>query len=100
MTEKDRAEFFHKIRLKLDEIEDIMEEMGGRENFISLWCFGTFIPSEDEVNERYDVMTGMHMAVEEEFDLMASMVAKCFNEYIDNPDDDTDTGRIDYWLNK
>ena len=68
MTNKDRTEFFQLIRLKLDEIEDIMEAYGGREQFLSLWCFGAFVPETEESPDRYEMMTGMHIAMEDEFD--------------------------------
>jgi len=46
------------------------------------------------------MMAGMHMAMEDEFDLMATTVEECFEEHRNNPDSDTDSGTIDYWLNK
>lgn len=100
MTNKDRTEFFQLIRLKLDEIEDIMEVYGGREQFLSLWCFGVFVPETEESSDRYEMITGMHMAMEDEFDLMSSTVNECFEEHRQNPDDRPDSGTIDYWLDK
>ena len=100
MTNKDRIEFFQLIRLKLDEIEDIMEAYGGREQFLSLWCFGVFVPETEESSDRYEMMTGMHMAMEDEFDLMSLTLIECFEENRQNPDDKPDSGTIDYWLDK
>jgi hypothetical protein len=99
MTEKERTEFFQLIRLKLDEIEDIMEAYGGKQQFLSMYCFGVYVPEEDENPDRYEMMAGMHMAMEDEFDLMSSTVRECFEDHIDNPDKG-DSGTIDYWLNK
>lgn len=100
MTNRDRIEFFQLLRLKLDEIEDIMEDYGGKEQFLSMWCFGVYVPESNESPDRYELMTGMHMAMEDEFDLMAGTVEQCFGEYKQDPDRGADSGTIDYWLNK
>lgn len=99
MTEKDRTEFFQLLRLKLDEIEDIMETYGGREQFLSMYCFGVFVPETEDSNDRYELMAGMHMAVEDEFDLMANTVEECFKDHQRDQDNSADSGTIDYWLN-
>ena len=100
MNEKDRTEFFQLLRLKLDEIEDIMESYGGKEQFMSLYCFGVFVPETEENPDRYEMMAGMHMAMEDEFDLMSNTVRECFDDYRDDPENPRDSGTIDYWLNK
>lgn len=101
MNKKERLEFFQLLRLKLDEIEDIMEQYGGREQFLSSWCFGVFVPEDEEHDtERYELMAGMHMAMEEEFGLMSETMEDCFEKRKNNPDSDADSGTIDYWLNK
>lgn len=100
MTNKDRTEFFQLLRLKLDEIEDIMEAYGGKQQFLSMWCFGVYVPEDKQDPDRYEMMAGMHMAMEDEFDLMATTVEECFEEHRNNPDSDADSGTIDYWLNK
>ena len=82
MNEKDRTEFFQLLRLKLDEIEDIMESYGGKEQFMSLYCFGVFVPETEENPDRYEMMAGMHMAMEDEFDLMSNTVKECFRPKI------------------
>ena len=99
MTEKDRTEFFQLLRLKLDEIEDIMEAYGGREQFLSMYCFGVFVPETEDSNDRYELMAGMHMAMEDEFDLMANTVEECFKDHQRDQNGSADSGTIDYWLN-
>jgi hypothetical protein len=63
MTHKDRTEFFQLLRLKLDEIEDIMEAYGGKQQFLSMWCFGVYVPEIKQDSDRYEMMAGMHMAM-------------------------------------
>lgn len=100
MTHQQRIEFFQILRVKLDEIEEVMEAYGGREQFLSMWCFGIFVPETDESDERYEMMTGMHMAMEDEFDLMASTLEDCFKDYLFDPENNGDSSSIDYWLKK
>lgn len=101
MTAEERIQFFLLLRLKLDEIEEIMEDYGGKEKFLSAWCFGVYVPEENEdTPERYELMTGMHMAMEEEFDLMSDTMVDCFENRRKEDGDENDSGTIDYWINK
>lgn len=98
MTKKDRIEFFQLIRAKFDEIEDIMEAYGGKEQFLSCYCIGAFVPKTDDADEKYELMAGMHMAMEDELDLMLNTINEAFEDHKDDPDKG-DSGFIDYWLN-
>lgn len=98
MTKKDRIEFFQLIRAKFDEIEDIMEAYGGKEQFLSCYCIGAFVPRTDDADEKYELMAGMHMAMEDELDLMLNTINEAFEDNKDDPDKG-DSGFIDYWLN-
>ncbi len=99
MTRQERLEAFQLIRLKLEEIEDIMESYGGKKQYLSLYCFGVFVPESDQDDEKYELITGMHMAAADEYDLMIETVDEVFETHI-NDEDDGDPSKIDYWLNK
>jgi|SRR6056300_822928 len=99
MDYKKKMEFFHLLRVKLDEIEDIMESYGGKKNFLSTYCFGIYVPEDDENDEKYELMMGMHVADEEEYILMMEAIDECFQSNIDGPDNG-DSSKINYWLNK
>ena len=101
MTDSDRNEFFKKLRLKLDEIDDLMDAYGGKEDFTSLYCFGSFIPGDEvlDTNDKYEFMCGMHMAAEEEFELMINSVVESYNDYFEDEEDSPDSSTINYWLN-
>jgi hypothetical protein len=99
MDHNERREAFQLIRLKLEEIEDIMESYGGKKQYLSLYCFGIFVPESDQDDEKYELITGMHMAAPDEYDLMIETVDEVFETHI-NDEDDGDPSKIDYWLNK
>lgn len=98
MTNEDRIEFFHLLRSKFDEIEDLMESFGGKEKFLSVYCVGVFVPETDEAHEKYELMTGMHMSMEDELELMINTISDTYENHKDNPADG-DPGFVDYWLN-
>lgn len=98
MTHKERVEFFQLLRAKFDEIEDLMESFGGKENFLSAYCVGIFVPETDESSEKYELLTGMHMAMEDELDLMINTISDAYEQHKDDPDKG-DPGYLDYWLN-
>ena len=99
MNHNERREAFQLIRLKLEEIEDIMESYGGKEKYLSVYCFGIFVPESDQDDEKYELMTGMHMASLDEYDLMSETLDEVFETRLTD-EDEGDPGKIDYWLNK
>jgi len=100
MNHNERNLAFQLIRLKLAEIEEIMESYGGKKQYLSVYCFGIFVPESEEDDEKYEMMTGMHMASPDEYDLMIETVDEVFETHIDQEDDEGDSSTIDYWLNK
>jgi hypothetical protein len=100
MNHKQRIEAFQLIRLKLGEIEEIMEVYGGKKQYLSMYCFGIFVPESDQDEEKYEMMTGMHMATPDEYDLMIETVDEVFETHINDEEDEGDSSTIDYWLNK
>ena len=99
MNHNEKREAFQLIRLKLEEIEDIMESYGGKEKYLSVYCFGIFVPESDQDDEKYELMTGMHMASLDEYDLMSETLDEVFETRFTD-EDEGDPGKIDYWLNK
>lgn len=100
MNHNERNLAFQLIRLKLAEIEEIMESYGGKKQYLSVYCFGIFVPESEDDDEKYEMMTGMHMASPDEYDLMIETVDEVFETHIDQEDDEGDSSTIDYWLNK
>lgn len=101
MTRQERLEFFQQLRLKLDEIDDLMDSYGGKEEFLSMYCFGAFVPGDEDLdtNDRYEFMCGMHMAAIDEYELMTDTVEDTFTNYLQDESDRGDSSSIDYWLN-
>ncbi len=100
MNHKQRHEAFQLIRLKLGEIEEIMEEYGGKKRYLSMYCFGIFVPESEEDDEKYELITGMQMAMPDEYEVMIDTLDEVFDEHVNGDDEDEDSSKIDYWLNK
>ena len=99
MDNEKRIELFHLLRIKLDEIENILEHYGGKDNYLSTYCFWVYTPEDDENDEKYELMMGMHIAEEYEHTLMMEAIDECYHSNLDDPEDG-DSGKINYWLNK
>ena len=57
MDNEKRIELFHLLRIKLDEIENILEHYGGKDNYLSTYCFGVYTPEDDEDDEEGDTFS-------------------------------------------
>ena len=74
-----------------------MEAHGGMEQFLSCYCIGAFVPKTDDADEKYELMAGMHMAMEDELDLMLNTINEAFEDH--KTIQTKRSGFIDYWLN-
>lgn len=98
MNYEDRSELFIKIQSKLDELMDLVDEVDGTNEFMSLYCFG--INADDIENPNgdvYEYFTGFSADNPEEIKMMLETVAKNYLNSLGQNSEPTDS--IDYWLN-
>jgi|TARA_R110000822_G_scaffold86996_1_gene202517 hypothetical protein len=95
MTKRERVEMFILLKDKMDELVDIVNDFGARNDFMATYCFGLTVGDEEESN--YEFMAGYQAEGEEEIDIMTTAIYNCYDELNGRPNEDT--SGIDYWLN-
>ena len=93
--EEDKLEFFIKVREKFEDIEDLADHYGVKDDFMALMCVGLI---EDDISVlRYKVNAISSIFVDNESEL-ASLMSHVASSY--SKDEAPDFGNIDYWLNQ
>lgn len=92
MEDPREVEFFIKLREKLEEIQDLVDDHGFRDKFVSAWLFGL---EQDTRKNRVSIsaMAGMNVSGLEELEVALSHIIDQYEE------DEDDPSNIDFWLN-
>lgn len=101
MSENDqqlRVETFIKIKEKIDDVQDIIQEAGLMDDFMCTYCFAIMRPVEEDVHGEAKVehMSGFHAqnAIE-----MHTMTQNILQDYFNSMGDKgKDTSSVDYWM--
>lgn len=92
MEDPKEVEFFIKLREKLEEIQDLVDNYGFRDKFVSAWLFGIEQETKrDKVS--ISAMAGMDVSDLEELEVALSHIIDQYEE------DEDDPSNIDFWLN-
>ena len=92
MEDPKEVEFFIKLREKLEEIQDLVDDYGFRDKFVSAWLFG--LEQETKKNRvSISAMAGMDVSDLEELEVALSHIIDQYEE------DEDDPSNIDFWLN-
>lgn len=92
MEDPKEVEFFIKLREKLEEIQDLVDDYGFRDKFVSAWLFGIEQETKrDKVS--ISAMAGMDVSDLEELEVALSHIIDQYEE------DEDDPSNIDFWLN-
>lgn len=92
MEDPKEVEFFIKLREKLEEIQDLVDNYGFRDKFVSAWLFGI---EQETKRDRINIsaMAGMDVSDLEELEVALSHIIDQYEE------DEDDPSNIDFWLN-
>ena len=99
MTESERKiEFFIKVREKFDEIEQLAQDFGLMEDYLSVLCVGILDKEdvsedyEDDSRFRVEAISSIFADSEQE---MMSLLSHLVTNFDEEPED---TRSIDFWL--
>ena len=93
MEDPKEVEFFIKLQEKMEEIQELVDNHGFRDKFLSAWIFGIEQDTEkDKVN--IAAIAGMDVSGIEELEVAITHIIEQYDE-----DDKMDPSDIGFWLN-
>lgn len=92
MEDPKEVEFFIKLQEKMEEIQELVDNYGFRDKFVSAWLFGI---EQETKKDRVSIsaMAGMDVSDLEELEVALTHIIDQYEE------DEDDPSSVDFWLN-
>lgn len=93
MEDPKEVEFFIKLQEKMEEIQELVDNYGFRDKFVSAWLFGI---EQETKKDRVSIsaMAGMDVSDLEELEVALTHIIEQYDE-----DDESDPSDVEFWLN-